>query len=53
MDKIIIDYIAKNVNLISSIFGISFKQALFTYSGLIISTILYATNKSKKWSGNK
>ena len=53
MDKIIIDYIVKNVNLISSIFGISFKQALFTYSGLIISIILYATNKSKKWSGNK
>ena len=53
MDKIIIDYIVKNVNLISSIFGISFKQALSTYSGLIISIILYATNKSKKWSGNK
>ena len=53
MDKIIIDYIVKNVNLISSIFGISFKQALFTYGGLIISIILYATNKSKKWSDNK
>lgn len=53
MDKIIIDYIAKNVNLISSIFGISFKQALFSYSGLIISIILYAINKSNKWSDNK
>ena len=53
MDKIIIDYIVKNVNLISSILGISFKQALFTYSGLIISIILYATNKSNKWGDNK
>ena len=53
MDKIIIDYIVKNVNLISIIFGISFKQSLFTYSGLIVAIILYATNKSKKWSGNK
>lgn len=53
MDKIIIDYIVKNVNLISSIFGISFKQALFTYSGLIVSIMVYAINKSKKWSGNK
>ena len=53
MDKIIIDYIVKNVNLISSIFGISFKQALLTYSGVIVSIILYATNKSKKWSDNK
>ena len=53
MDKIIIDYIAKNVNLISSIFGISFKQALFTYNGLIISIMVYAINKSNKWSGNK
>lgn len=53
MDKIIIDYVVKNVNLISSIFGISFKQALFTYSGLIVSIMVYAINKSKKWSGNK
>ena len=53
MDKIVIDCIVKNVNLISSIFGISFKQALFTYSGLIVSIVLYATNKSKKWSDNK
>ena len=53
MDKIIIDYIVKNVNLISSILGISFKQALFTYSELIVSIVLYATNKSKKWSDNK
>ena len=53
MDKIIIDYIVKTVNLISNIFEISFKQALFTYSGLIISIVLYATNKSKKWSDNK
>ena len=53
MDKIIIDYIIKNVNLISSIFGISFKQALFTYSGLIVSIMVYAINKSNKWSGNK
>ena len=53
MDKIIIDYIVKNVNLISSILGISFKQALFTYGGLIVSIIVYAINKSKKWSGNK
>ena len=53
MDKIIIDYIVKNVNLISSILGISFKQALFTYGGVIVSIILYATNKSKKWSDNK
>ena len=53
MDKVMIDYIVKNVSLMSSIFGISFKQALFTYSGLIVSIILYAINKSKKWSGNK
>ena len=48
MDKIIIDYIVKNVNLISSILGISFKQALFTYSGVIVSIILYAINKRNK-----
>ena len=53
MDKIIIDYIVKNVNLISSIFEISFKQALFTYSGLIVSIMVYAINKSNKWSDNK
>ena len=53
MDKIIIDYIVKNVNLISTILGISFKQALFTYSGLIVAIILYAINKSNKWSDNK
>ena len=53
MDKIIIDYIVKNVNLISSIFGISVKQALFTYSGLIVSIMVYAINKSNKWSDNK
>ena len=53
MEKIIIDYIVKNVNLISCILCISFKQALFTYGGVIVSIILYATNKSKKWSGNK
>ena len=53
MDKIIIDYIVKNVNLISSIFRISFKQALFTYGGVIVPIILYATNKSNKWSDNK
>ena len=46
MDKIIKDYVVKNFNLISSIFGISFKQALFTYSGAIVSIILYAINKS-------
>ena len=53
MDKIIIDYIVKNANLISNMFGVSFKEGLITYFGVIVSIIIYATNKSNKWSEKK